>query len=168
MPVAKKNLNLIKGNQRRRGPSAFKRVSNENKLARTLAHNETKRGWYKKPKKKEGAPKWKSGTLALREIRFYQKSRVLLIPMRAFIRLVRELALEHKTVDGGHFRWQAGALYALQQAAENYMVGLFDDVVLLAIHCKRFTIMKQDIQHGFEASWSNATEVADGGYLKDS
>ena len=144
VPVAKKNLNLIKGN-RKRGPSAFKRVSNENKLARTLANNETKRGWYKKPKKREGAPRCKSGTLALREIRFYQKSRVLLIPMRAFIRWVRELALEHKTVDGGHFRWQANALYALQQAAENYLVGLFDDVVILAIHCKRFTIMKQDI-----------------------
>ena len=46
VPVAKKNLNLIKGN-RKRVPSAFKRVSNENKLARTLAHNEMKRGWYK-------------------------------------------------------------------------------------------------------------------------
>ena len=144
VPVAKKNLNLIKGN-RKRGPSAFKRVSNENKLVRTLAHNETKRGWYKRPKKKEGAPKFKSGTVALREIRFYQKSRVLLIPMRAFIRFVRELALEHKTVDGGHFRWQAGALYALQQAAEAYLVGLFDNIVILAIHCKRFTIMRQDI-----------------------
>ena len=120
-------------------------MSNENKLAKTLAANETKRGWYKRPKKKEGAPKYKSGTVALREIRFYQKSRVLLIPMRAFIHFVQELALDHTTADGSHFRWQAGALYALQQAAESYLVGLFDDVVILAIHCKRTTIMRQDI-----------------------
>ena len=65
--------------------------------------------------------------------------------MRAFICFVRELALEHKIVDGGHFRWQAGALFALQQAAEAFLVGLFDDVMILAIHCKRFTIMRQDI-----------------------
>ena len=121
-------------------------MSNENKLAKTLAANKTKRGWYKKPKKREGAPRSKSGVLALREIRFYQKSRVLLIPMRPFIRFVRELALEHKTVDGMHFRWQANALFALQQAAESYLVGLFDDVVILVIHCKRVTIMRDDIK----------------------
>ena len=142
--MAQKNLNLIKGN-RRKGPTGFKKVSNENKLAKTLAANEMKRGWYKKPKKREGAPRVRAGTLALREIRFYQKSRVLLIPMWLFIRFVHELALEHRTVDGGNFRWQANALYALQQAAESYLVGLFDDVVILSIHCKRVTIMRDDI-----------------------
>ena len=65
--------------------------------------------------------------------------------MRPFIRFVRELASEHKAMDGGHFRWQANALFALQQAAESYLVGLFDDVVLLSIYCKRVTIMRDDI-----------------------
>ena len=65
--------------------------------------------------------------------------------MRPFIHFVRELALEHTTIDGGHFRWQANALFALQQAAESYLVGLFDDVVILSIHCKRVTIMCDDI-----------------------
>ena len=145
VPVAQKNLNLIRGNRRKR-LFGFKKVSNENRQARTLAYNEMKRGWYKKLKKREGAPRSRPGILALREIRFYQKSQVLLIPMRPFIRFVRELALEHKTMDGGHFRWQASALYALQQAAESYMVGLFDDVVILAIHCKRVTVMRDDIR----------------------
>ena len=144
MPAARKNLNLIRAN-RPKGKTGFQKVAAENKSARTLAVNETKRGWYKKAKKRQGAPKNKPGTVALREIRFYQRSRVLLIPMRPFIRYVRELALEHRTVDGGHFRWQANALYALQQAAENYLVGLFDDCVILAIHCKRVTVMRDDI-----------------------
>ena len=56
------------------------------------------------------------------------------------------MALNHKTMDGGHFRWQASAVYALQQAVESYLVGLFDDVVILAIHCKRVTIMRDDIR----------------------
>ena len=70
---------------------------------------------------------------------------MLLFPMRPFIRLVRELALDHTPPWGGHWRWQANALFALQRAAESYLVGLFNDCVLLAIHCKRVTVMRDDI-----------------------
>ena len=45
----------------------------------------------------------------------------------------------------GHWRWQVNALFALQQAAEFYLVGLFSDCVLLAIHCKRVMVMRDDI-----------------------
>ena len=58
---------------------------------------------------------------------------------------MRELALDHNPPWGGHWRWQADALFALQQAAESYLVGLFNDCVLLAIHCKRVTVMRDDI-----------------------
>ena len=144
VPAAKKNLNLIRGN-RPKGPSGFQKVAAANRSARTGAVNETKRGWYLKPDKRPGSRKNKPGVVALREIRFYQKSRVLLIPMRPFIRLIREIALDHTPSWGGHWRWQANALFALQQAAESYLVGLFGDCVLLAIHCKRVTVMKDDI-----------------------
>ena len=59
-------------------PSGFKKVAAENRTAKMLAINETKWGWYKRPKKREGARKNKPGVVALREIRFYQISRVLL------------------------------------------------------------------------------------------
>ena len=144
VPAAKKNLNLIRGN-RPKGPSGFQKVAAANRSARTGAINETKRGWYLKPDKRPGSRRNKPGVVALREIRFYQKSRVMLIPMRPFIRLVREIALDHTPSWGGQWRWQANALFALQQAAESYLVGLFGDCVLLAIYCKRVTVMRDDI-----------------------
>ena len=113
IPVGKKNLNLIKGNQPK-GPSGFQKVAAANRSACTGAFNETKRGWYLKPDKRPGARKNKPGVVALCEIRFYQRSRVLLIPMRPFIRFLRELALDHTPLWGGHWRWQANALFALQ------------------------------------------------------
>ena len=65
--------------------------------------------------------------------------------MQSFIRFVRELALNHTPPLGGHWQWQANALFALQQAAESYLVGLFNGCVLLAIHCKRVMVMRDDI-----------------------
>ena len=44
------------------------------------------------------------------------------------------------------FRWKADALLALQEMAEAYLVGLFEDANLAAIHAKRVTIMVKDIQ----------------------
>lgn len=44
------------------------------------------------------------------------------------------------------FRWQASALQDLQWAAESYLVGLFEDTNLCAIHAKRVTIMPKDMQ----------------------
>ena len=47
---------------------------------------------------------------------------------------------------GKDFRWQSHALQALQEAAEAYLVYLFEDANLCAIHAKRVTLMKKDIQ----------------------
>ena len=90
------------------------------------------------------------GTKALREIRKYQGlthkhtnlATKLLIRKLPFQRLVREIAQDIKT----DLRFQASAMMALQEAAEAYMVKLFDDANLCAIHAKRVTLMPKDIQ----------------------
>ncbi|KAK7830178.1 histone H3.2 [Quercus suber] len=91
-----------------------------------------------------GLRKWVlgTGTVALREIRKYQKSTELLIRKLPFQRLVREIAQDFKT----DLRFQSSAVAALQEAAEAYLVGLFEDTNLCAIHAKRVTIMPKDIQ----------------------
>ena len=86
--------------------------------------------------------RFKPGTVALREIRKYQKSTDLLIRKLPFQRLVREIAQDFKT----DLRFQSSAVLALQEAAEAYLVGLFEDTNLAAIHAKRVTIMPKDIQ----------------------
>lgn len=86
--------------------------------------------------------RYRPGTVALREIRRYQKSTELLLRKLPFQRLVREIAQEQKT----DLRFQSTAVAALQEAAEAYLVGLFEDTNLCAIHAKRVTIMVRDIQ----------------------
>ncbi|XP_016086963.1 histone H3.3-like [Sinocyclocheilus grahami] len=75
-------------------------------------------------------------------IRSYQKSTELLIRKPPFQRLVREIAQDFKT----DLRFQSSAVMALQEASEAYLVGLFEDTNLCAIHAKRVTIMPKDIQ----------------------
>ena len=86
--------------------------------------------------------RFRPGTVALREIRKYQKSTELLIRKLPFQRLVREIASDYKS----DLRFQSSAIYALQEATEAFMVGLFEDTNLCAIHAKRVTIMPRDIQ----------------------
>jgi histone H3 len=86
--------------------------------------------------------RYRPGTVALREIRRYQKSTELLIRKLPFQRLVREIAQDFKT----DLRFQSAAIGALQEASESYLVGLFEDTNLCAIHAKRVTIMPKDIQ----------------------
>jgi histone H3 len=93
-------------------------------------------GGVKKPHR------YRPGTVALREIRKYQKSTELLIRKLPFQRLVREIAQDFKT----DLRFQSSAILALQEASEAYLVGLFEDTNLCAIHAKRVTIMPKDIQ----------------------
>lgn len=88
------------------------------------------------------AHRYRPGTVALREIKRYQKSTDLLISKLPFQNLVREIAQDFKT----DLRFQSAAIMALQEAAESYLVGLFEDTNLCAIHAKRVTIMARDIQ----------------------
>ena len=86
--------------------------------------------------------RYRPGTVALREIRKYQKSTELLIRKLPFQRLVREVAQDFKN----DLRFQGSAVMALQEAAEAYLVSLFEDTNLCAIHAKRVTIMPRDMQ----------------------
>lgn len=93
-------------------------------------------GGVKKPHR------YRPGTVALREVRKLQKTTDLLIRKVPFQRLVREITQEFRT----DIRFQSQALGALQEATEAYLVGLFEDCNLCAIHAKRVTIMPKDIQ----------------------
>lgn len=86
--------------------------------------------------------RYRPGTVALREIRRYQKGTELLIRKLPFQRLIREIALDFCS----SLRFQSHAIMALQEASEAYLVGLFEDTNLCAIHAKRVTIFPKDIQ----------------------
>ena len=93
-------------------------------------------GGVKKPRRA------KPGTVALREIQKYQKSTGLLIRKAPFMRLVKDIT--QKIAE--NMRFQASGLLALQEAAESYLVGVFEDANLCAVHTKRVTVMPKDIQ----------------------
>ena len=111
------------------------------KVARKLAARKGSKGGppagVKKPYR------YRPGTVALSEIQHYQKSTDLLIRKLPFLRLVRQIAQYYKT----DLRFAPATIMALQEAAEAYLVGLFEDTTLCAIiHAKRITIMPKDIQ----------------------
>jgi len=119
-----------------RGKQGGGRVVGYNKTDKEGVYSAVFANGVKKPHR------YRPGTVALREIRRYQKSTDLLIRKLPFQRLVREIAQEFRT----DLRFQASAVLALQEAAEAYLVGLFEDTNLAAIHAKRVTIMAKDIQ----------------------
>ena len=95
--------------------------------------------------KKEGEGRkirFKPGTVALREIKRYQKSTKVLLPRAPFHRLVRKITQDYDS----ELRFASQAMVALQEAAEAYLVGIFEDTNLCAIHAKRATIMKKDME----------------------
>lgn len=92
-------------------------------------------GGVKKPHR------YRPGTVALREIRKYQKSTELLIRKLPFQRLVRQIAQNFKQ----DLKFQSTAILTLQEAAEAYLVNLFEDTNLCAIHANRVTIMRKDM-----------------------
>ena len=110
-------------------------------------YTRAKRPTVKSPKQPLTAPKRKArryrpGSVALREIRKYQKSTNLLIRKLPFQRLVRELAQALKP----DLRFQSTALWALHEASESFLVGLMEYTNLAAIHAKRVTIMPKDMK----------------------
>ena len=81
------------------------------------------------------------GTLALREIKFYQHTQVFLIAIRPFVCLCREIGQDYKT----DIRWKPEAFFTLQQAAEAFLTGYFSDVNIATIHRKKITISPKDM-----------------------
>ena len=90
--------------------------------------------------------------MALREIRRYQQSTECLIRRTPFNKLIKEISQEYRVCPEGpgtpsvQVRFQSTALAALQEAAENFIVGLFEDVNLVAVHTRRVTVMPRDIR----------------------
>ena len=87
---------------------------------------------------------YRPGTLALKEIRKYQKSTNLLIKKAPFIRLVKEIL--HGKLGRTEIRMQRIAVEALQEAAEYYITNLFGDANLCALHAKKITLQPKDMQ----------------------
>ncbi|XP_040261750.1 histone H3-like centromeric protein A [Bufo bufo] len=88
--------------------------------------------------------RYRPGTRALMEIRKYQKSTDLLIRKAPFARLVREVCIDFSR--GVPYSWQVAALMALQEAAEAFIVRLFEDSYLCSLHARRVTLYVKDIQ----------------------
>ena len=125
---------------------AKKKEEERKKAAARLA----KKGGQKAP---QGGVKkhyrYRPGTVALKQIRQYQKSTELLIRKLPFQRLVWEIACDQDVITSplcGKVRFQSAAIMALQEALEAYLVGLFEDSNLCAIHAKCVTVMPKDIQ----------------------
>lgn len=104
-----------------------------------LPHHRTPQRTPKSP----GKRRYRPGTRALMEIRKYQKTNELLIPKLPFSRVIREVAQEIGGVKD--LRFQSAAIMALQEAAEAFLVTLFEDSILCAIHARRVTLMPKDM-----------------------
>nr|ADF58428.1 histone H3 [Oryza sativa Indica Group] len=122
--------------KQRRAMSTGGKAPRKQKATKAARKSAPATGGVKKPHR------FRPGTVALREIRKYQKSIKAAHPQAPFQRLVREIAQDFKT----DLRFQSSAVAALQEAAEAYLGGLFEDRNLCAIHAKRVTIMPKDIQ----------------------
>ena len=139
-----------KGQKKCKATMPLKHLALAIKLAKENAklklRGSTPSGFYQRQKPAEGKDgklkKWRPGVRALQEIYFYQKICNLLISKLPFLRLVWELLNEEKA---GIFI-QAAAIYAPQEASKAYIVYLFEDANLCAIHAKWVTIMPKDIQ----------------------
>lgn len=124
-------------------PSTRRRVSGETPPRRSIK---------KRPRSSAGSAgggeirrkrRFRAGTRVLQEIRRLQHSTHTLIPRVHFSRVIRDVAT---SVTGGEtLRWASEGLEAIQEAAEAYLVGLFEDAQLCAVHAKRVTIMLKDI-----------------------
>ena len=128
--VPLKNAAAAKG-----GPHAAIHIGGARKALPTGKAKKPATGGVKKPHR------YRPGTVALREIRFFQKSTKVLLRKLPFKRLCQEVAEEFRK----DLRFQPNAILALQEASEAYLVGVFEDSNLEAIHAKRVTIQPKDI-----------------------
>ena len=85
--------------------------------------------------------RFRPGTVAIREIKKYQKATTFMLAKAPFQRFIRAIC---EGIDA-QLRFQSAALLALQEAAESYLTGLFEDANLCAIHASRVTVMKKDL-----------------------
>jgi len=93
------------------------------------------------------ARRYRPGTVALREIRKYQKSTDLLIRRRPFSRLVKEICAQVCQDNNlRDKRFRKTAMEALQAAAEDYLTKMFSSAQCCAMHGGRTTIKVSDLR----------------------
>ena len=127
MPKAKNAASKISSKAKKRSMAGAKKGAATKKTAPAA-------GGRKKPRHRPG-------TVALREIRRYQKANDNLLPRAPFQRVVREIARGFDS----DLRFASQAIVALQEAAEAYLVGIFEDAKACALHANRVTIMRKDM-----------------------
>ena len=132
-PPINRNLSILYISRRKERTKLGHRILDWTPAQKRTIHEARMQGRLVKPHR------YRVGTA---DIHHFQKSMALLICKLSFQRLVREIAQDFKT----DLRFQSAAILCLQEAAEAYLVGLFEDTNLCAIHAKRVTIMPKDIQ----------------------
>ena len=135
-PPINRNLPILYISHRKERTKLGHRILDWTPVQKKMIHEARMQGRLVKPHR------YRVGTAALKDIRHFQKSTALLIRKLPFQRLGREIAQDFKT----DLRFQSVAILCLQEAAEAYLVGLFEDTNLCAIHAKQVTIMPKDIQ----------------------
>ena len=122
-------------------------LARENAALRRRTPNATPQGFYKPPMGSTQSGKRRGyGQQALNKIRFYQKTYSLMIQQLPFSWLIRELLYAARPRSLDPYCIQAMAVYALQWAAEAFLVGLLEDANLCTLHTKQCTLMPCDIQ----------------------
>lgn len=118
----------------------------EKAAAKTATPQKSKGGKSKSKKtsKSRGEKKtrhFKPGTVALREVKRYQKTSGFLIASLPFERLVREVAQDFKA----DLRFSRSAVALIQLITEHYLVGILEESVLVAISAKRVSVQPKDV-----------------------
>ena len=119
-----------------------KKASSDRILKKKLEKDREQRGCAECARSsKDGQVRLRPGVKAMQEVMHYQKTTELLIQKVSFQPVVRELCAQIQS----HIRFESQALLALQDAAESYLVGLFEDANLCTAHAKRITVQTRDI-----------------------
>ena len=113
----------------------LKGVQKPSKVASQKAKKATEDGETQKRRTRPGAK-------ALREIRKYQRSTDSIVPRAPLQRIIKEITGKYMP----DARYSMGAIEAVHQCIEAYMVGLFEDTGLCAVHARRKTIMTRDMR----------------------
>ena len=125
-----------------KGKAAGKKPEKKPSASKMAKKDKPAKGGIKKGASSQDGEKrknrFKPGTVALREIRRYQQSTNHMIPRAPFARLVRFICQEN--FNNNDLRFSSKSLSALQEAAEAYLTGLFEDANMCCLHAKRLTL----------------------------
>lgn len=105
--------------------------------------------------------RFRPGTVALREIRRFQKGTEHLLRRLPFTRLVRELGSLYRE----DLRFQRSALDAMQDASEAHLIGMLEKINRAAIHARRVTIMPKDARHILAVTTPHQAHTHDNIYI---